>query len=148
MNISKTISLLVIMSLAVLFLASGGCSNSEVPQDSTAQIKWIHSVSEGLALAKQEGKPAVIDFYADWCPPCQKMEKTTFREKQVIEELARFVTIKADLTNSSSKGQSAAKEYGVQVIPTYVFIDTQGKQTVRSGYMPTESFLMVLENIK
>ena len=112
------------------------------------RIEWVRSVSEGLALAKEKGKPAFIDFYADWCPPCQQMDKVTFRDKQVIEELARFITIKADLTNSNSKGQSAAEEYGVQAIPTYVFIDTQGKKTIQVGYRPPDRFLRILQNIK
>ena len=114
----------------------------------SGRIEWVHSVSEGLALAKKNGKPALIDFYADWCPPCQEMDKTTFPDARVIAELARFVAIKADLTRSNSKGQSVAKEYNVQAIPTYVFIDTAGKQTIKMGYRPPDEFLGILKGIK
>ena len=118
------------------------------PEPKANEIEWVYSVSEGLASAKEKGKPAFIDFYADWCPPCQQMEKVTFRDKRVIEELARFIAIKADLTNSSSKGQSAAKEYGVQAIPTYVFISTQGKQTTELGYRSPDKFIQILKSTK
>lgn len=112
------------------------------------KIEWLHSVSKGLDLAKKTGKPALIDFYADWCGPCQQMDKDTFPDKRVIEELARFVAIKADVSRSSSPGQPAAKEYGVQAIPTYVFIDTAGKQTIEIGYRSPDRFLRILEAIK
>ncbi len=42
----------------------------------------------------------------------------------------------------------AAKEYGVPAIPTYVFIDTQGKQTKHVGYRPPDTFLRILKGIK
>ncbi len=112
------------------------------------KIEWLHSVSKGLDLAKETGKPALIDFYADWCGPCLQMDKVTFPDKRVIEELARFVAIKADVSRPSSKGQAAAKEYGVQAIPTYVFIDTAGEQTIEIGYRSPDRFLRILEAIK
>ena len=168
-NNKKLLFFVVTMSCVAVVLCGNGCRESDKeankksdrPQDSAAaeksptpaqtkpnDIEWVYSVSEGLALAKEKGKPAFIDFYADWCPPCQQMEKVTFRDKRVIEELARFVAIKADLTNSSSKGQSAAKEYGVQAIPTYVFINTQGKQTTELGYRSPDRFLRILKSTK
>jgi len=112
------------------------------------KIEWLHSVSKGLDLAKKTGKPALIDFYADWCPPCQEMDKTTFRDEKVIAELARFVAIKADLTRRTSAAQGAARKYKVQAIPTYVFIDTAGKQTIEIGYRSPDRFLRILESIR
>ncbi len=120
----------------------------ETAKPKPTKIEWLHSVSEGLDLAKNTGKPALIDFYADWCPPCQQMDKNTFPDKRVIEELARFVAIKADLTRPSSPGQPAAAEYGVQNIPTYIFIDIQGKQTKLVGYQSPDRFLQILKGIK
>lgn len=112
------------------------------------KIKWIRSYSEGLLLAKAESKPVFIDFYADWCPPCQQMDKNTFPDTQVIAELQRFVPIKMDLTRRDSPGQPAAKEYNVVAIPTYVFIDTQGKKKVITGYRSPADFLKILKAIE
>ena len=147
MNASKKTLLIIVTTAFVgLCLSINGCGESAGPESS--KIQWVHSVSEGLALAKKTGKPALIDFYADWCGPCQQMDKDTFPDKRVIEELARFVAIKADVSRSSSPGQPAAKEYGVQAIPTYVFIDTAGKQTIEIGYRSPDRFLRILEAIK
>lgn len=158
-----------VIAIVGLLLCGNGCQGSgkeankkpDQPQEPAAAkksptaaqtkpkgIKWVYSVSEGLALAKEKGRPAFIDFYAEWCPPCQQMDKVTFQDKRVVEEVARFIAIKADLTRSTSKGQPDAKKYGVQAIPTYVFIDSQGKQTTQMGYRSPDQFLQILRGIK
>ncbi len=157
MNANKKI-LLTIMTIAfvAVFLGANGCADSDQESSPTpesvgsesAKIQWVHSVSEGLALAKETGKPVFIDFYADWCGPCLQMDKDTFPDKRVIEELARFVAIKADVSRPSSPGQPAAKEYGVQAIPTYIFIDTAGKQTITVGYRSPDRFLRILKGVQ
>ena len=146
----KTFMTIMAMGFAAVCLFTNGCDDSQPAEPTTpkGKIAWIHSVSEGLALSKETGKPVLIDFYADWCGPCQQMDKDTFPDKRVIEELARFVAIKADVSRPSSPGQSAAVKYGVQAIPTYVFIYTQGKQTKHVGYRPPATCLKLLKSIK
>ncbi len=156
MNANKKIFRTIIaVGFIGVYLCANGCDDrkdaepkTQIEQGKLSKIEWVHSVPEGLALAKKTGKPALIDFYADWCPPCKEMDKTTFPDARVIAELARFVTIKADLTRSSSQGQPAAKEYNVQAIPTYVFIDTNGKKTIEMGYRPPDEFLRILKGIE
>ena len=168
MNTSKnSLTVALILSFSLLFFFNGCGNNDEAEdhehdgtppaptaqdgtpatEDKPVKIEWLHSVPEGLALAKEQGKPVFIDFYADWCPPCQQMDKVTFKNKQVIEELARFVAIKADLTHTSSPGQDAAAEYGVQAIPTYILIDTQGNKTTKVGYRAPDKFLAILKKV-
>ena len=121
------------------------------PPDGRAKptaIEWVHSESEGLALAKKTGKPSIIDFYADWCPPCQQMDKYTFPDQRVIEELSRFVAIKVDLTRPTAEDEALAGKYNVKFIPTYVLTDTQGRQSIVSGYHRPDEFLKLLKDIK
>ena len=151
MNIcSKSLTALVagICSLVPVFMA--GCSESEQPEgdSSKTKIEWIHSEEQGLVLAKQENKPVLIDFYADWCPPCKKMDKVTFQDQLVIDELSRFVAIKADVSRPSSPGQAAAKKYSISAYPTFILLDTQGQKKTIVGYTPAKEFLKVLRGIK
>ena len=112
------------------------------------KIEWLDSEPKGLGLAEETGKPVFIDFYADWCQYCVKMDKTTLRDERVIEELSRFVAVKVDLTKITPKGRAAAEKYNVVGVPMFVFIDTQGRQTIRSGYMPPDRFIQILKSIK
>jgi thiol:disulfide interchange protein DsbD len=151
MNIySKSLKALVagVCSLVLVFMA--GCSESKQHEGngSEEKIKWIHSETEGLALSKQENKPVLIDFYADWCPPCKQMDKVTFQDKGVIDELDRFVAIKADMSRPSSPGQAAGKKYGISAYPTFILLDSQGRKKTIVGYTPPKEFLKALRDIR
>lgn len=119
-----------------------------VVEPKPAEIEWIRSEAEGLALAEKDRKPVFIDFYADWCVYCRHMDRTTFKDKRVIEELEGFVAIKVNLTTITPPGRASAEKYGVVGLPTFVFIDRRGRQIIRSGYIPPGRFLQMLESIK
>ena len=151
MNIcSRILKALVAAVCLLVYVFMAGCSEPPQNEDngSGAKLEWIHSEEQGLALAKQENKPVLIDFYADWCPPCHQMDKVTFQNKRVISELDRFVAIKADVSRPDSPGQPAGKKYNVSAFPTFVLIDTQGRQKTVVGYQDPEEFLRILKSIK
>ena len=50
-----------------------------------SRIKSLADVERELAAAKAAGKPAMLDFYADWCVSCKEMEKFTFSETRGAE---------------------------------------------------------------
>jgi thioredoxin:protein disulfide reductase len=60
------------------------------------QIKsgWHSSLAQGLATAKREKKPVLIDAWATWCKNCLTMDKTTLASEDVKQALSGYVKIK------------------------------------------------------
>ena len=55
---------------------------------------WHSSLAEGLAVAKREKKPVLIDAWATWCKNCLTMDKTTLASDEVKQALSGYVKIK------------------------------------------------------
>jgi thiol:disulfide interchange protein len=89
------------------------------------QVKagWTPSLREGLAAARREGKPVVIDMWATWCKNCLTMDKTTLVDESVRSALAGYVKIKFQ---AESPDESPAREimqrFGAVGLPTYVIL--------------------------
>jgi thiol:disulfide interchange protein DsbD len=81
------------------------------------------------AQAVGAGRPAVIDFSADWCLPCLELEKKTFSDPRVAEALSRRALLKADMTKMGSpEAVALAERFGILGVPTIIFLDGEGKE--------------------
>ena len=69
---------------------------SAVTSSVQEQLKagWHSSLAEGLAVAKREKKPVLIDTWATWCKNCLTMDKTTLASDEVKQALSGYVKIK------------------------------------------------------
>jgi thioredoxin len=77
-------------------------------------------------------KPALIDFYADWCAPC----RTT---SPILEELAIEYKDKIDIYKIDTEAErELAAVFGIQSLPTFLFVPMEGKPTMSSGIARTE----------
>ncbi|HLP75253.1 MAG TPA: thioredoxin [Bacteroidales bacterium] len=85
--------------------------------------------------------PAIIDFYADWCGPCKMVAP-------VLEELAKeysgqIVVYKVDTENE----QELASVFGIQSIPTLLFIPKDGQPQAAMGALPKHTFEKVIKDV-
>lgn len=84
-------------------------------------------------------RPAIIDFYADWCGPCRMVGP-------VLEKISTKYTGKLDIykVNTDSEQELAAM-FGVQSIPTLVFIPKNGNPLVSVGALPEKAISRIVK---
>ncbi len=117
--------------------AGGGAASS-----STAPLQWIRWGTEATKRAEEENKLILVDVYADWCGPCKMMDRTTYMNSSVLEELKRFVTVKVDADTDTE----AARKFSPGTIPTTAILNAKGETLLtRVGYIGPETFLTLLK---
>jgi len=114
---------------------------------------WKYDLEAGLEQAQREGKPALVDFWATWCPACLDLDQKTFSHPVIADELRRFVAIKVDCTASFDDEalQKLMKKYDAMDLPTIRFVDSSGKllpQPVIKGFVGPMRMRELLKEIR
>jgi thiol:disulfide interchange protein DsbD len=106
-------------------------------------------VERALARAATEKRPLLLDFTAAWCAACKELDKKTFSEPRVGEELGRFVAVKVDATNNDDpKVEATLARFKVIGLPTVVLFDSRGKEAMRfNDFVPPDEFLKSIQRI-
>lgn len=134
-----------------LGLLSTGCTNAQNPtQPASGNVSILTTEAFKTKIvdfdASQEwnfkgDKPAIIDFYADWCGPC----KVT---APILESLAEDYKGQIDVykVNVDNEPQLAAL-FGIRSIPSILFIPKEGKPQMSVGAMSREDFNEAIKTV-
>jgi thiol:disulfide interchange protein DsbD len=104
-------------------------------------VAWTHDEAAALEKAKAEGRPVILDFWADWCVACKELDRIAWADPRVREEAARFLAVKVDGTDDTPAFQALTAKYQVVGMPTVVFIDGHGREIplrVTAALQPAE----------
>lgn len=83
--------------------------------------------------------PAIIDFYADWCGPCKMV--APILEELSTEYEGKLVIYKVN----TDVEQELSTVFGIQSIPTILFIDADGEPMMQPGALPKHVFRKLIE---
>lgn len=113
------------------------------------QVSDLAELDQQFTLAAKENKRIMIDFYADWCVDCIKMEKSTFEDQSVVSILEeRYVALQVDVTDPNDEDTKAIKKkFGVFGPPAVLFFDSLGSPLDSKnfyGYQGPEQFLSLI----
>jgi len=92
-----------------------------------AGVVWKPYTPAVLAQAKDQGRPAMLDFSAAWCVPCREMEEKVFTDPEVVTLSREIETVKVDLTRHRPEHKALLDRYRIRGVPTLVFVDRNGK---------------------
>ncbi|MHC4217219.1 MAG: protein-disulfide reductase DsbD family protein [Planctomycetota bacterium] len=84
---------------------------------------WTGSICDGLATARAEDKLVLIDMWATWCKNCLAMDKTTFKDTDVVARLEDYVKIKYQAEDlSASPNREMLERFEGIGLPTYAIL--------------------------
>ena len=114
------------------------------------KISSVTELKQSIAEAQKQSpeKPVILDFYADWCITCKKMDATTFADPQVQKILASdYQFIQIDVTKNTVEHQALLKQYGLFGPPArFVLYQDQSYSLPLLGFAKEEDFLLWLNN--
>ncbi len=108
------------------------------------RVKSPADLDTALAQAKASGKPAMLDFYADWCVSCKDMEKLTFADPRVRAQFEGMVLLQADVTANNADDKALLKRFRLFGPPGIIFFGKDGAESSGGrvvGYQDADKFL-------
>ena len=129
-------------------------ANSTTVNETLSSLKFKHvknvvDVKREITLATTAQRPVVLDFYADWCYDCKRMEKRTFTDAGVHQALENAVLLQADVTANDTDDKDLLKFFGLPGPPATLFFTSQGtelRQFRLIGFLEPEKFRQHVDN--
>lgn len=153
--------LMLIYGACIVVGAAVGSSSPLQPLAGFRATTASHEASSGLsftrirsteeldqAIANANGRPVMLDFYADWCVACKEMEQDTFRDPAVKQALADTLLLQADVTANTEQDSALLKRFGLFGPPGILFFNTKGEELTSLkviGYQSAAKFLSRLQ---
>lgn len=110
--------------------------------DRNAFLRRVANFEKSPGVWKYLGdKPAIIDFYADWCGPCRRLSP-------IMDELANEYSEKIYVYKVNVDDErEIASAFGITSLPTIVFVPVNGEPSVGTGFMPKEILQNAIKDI-
>jgi thioredoxin:protein disulfide reductase len=129
-------------------LLPAGSGGGVVSEEAHQEPAWIMDETDGFAEAARDGKPVMMDFYADWCAACLELDHQTYNQTEILDLANSFVSIKMDLTARSEVNSARNRKYQVVGMPTVIFFDSNGKELERfSGFKDADDMAEVMQRV-
>ena len=150
----KNLRTILLLLAAVIAVSCSNSTETKAQNDQSAKTE-NHAVSEGKTIHLNKDlfiekvmdfetnkdkwvyrgdKPAIIDFYADWCKPCKLI--APIMEELAQEYKGQLYVYKVD----TQVERELASIFGIRSIPAVLFIPMEGQPQMSTGALPKETF--------
>jgi len=134
--------LLILAAIIFFFQFQGGAEVESQPEKGDGKIDWIwNDVSRGIQTAREENKPVLLEFWADWCHWCKKMDREVLSDREVVGFVEdNFVPVRID--SDLEENIALLRLYGISGHPAYVVLNQEGEFISKEvGYRPKDAFM-------
>ncbi len=116
----------------LLLLAGSGIMASQYKWQPAESLPFIainsrSELQQQLATARAQGKPVMLDLYADWCTACRDLDARTFSTPQIRERLSDYQLLRADVSANSPEDRALLAELKVLGLPNVLFFDAHSQ---------------------
>lgn len=146
----KTISSFAIAILTVASLTSSCSGRAKADTEAVAatvenDLETVNARNavnewEGGPITPDPALPIVIDFNADWCPPCRMFKPVFDKAAEANRSHALFVSVNVD------SYPDVARQFNVTSIPQTSILMPDGKVVTATGYMDDDAFASFLSD--
>ena len=124
----------------------GGVGAREAPE--FRPIADVSQLESALAESAAAGRPAILEFYADWCVSCKEFERFTLSDGRVRARLQNAALLRADVTENGEAEKALLSKFGLFGPPALLFFGPDGKLNPNArviGYEDAGDFLKTLD---
>ena len=121
--------------------------HSATQKSRAASFLPVRSADELQKAVSSSSRPAMLEFYADWCVSCKEMEAWTFTDSRVRAQMEKMLLLRADVTANNENDRELLEKFGLYGPPAILFFAPGGELVsgVRvNGYQSANAFLQTL----
>jgi thiol:disulfide interchange protein DsbD len=121
------------VALMAIGATSAGLGIAGQEQRAGGGVAWIEVKSSGeyrqALAARSADRPVIVDFHADWCADCKAVQRSVFRDPEVVRLVnERFTPLRVDATAGAATVSETAERYQVPGVPAVRFLDRDGAE--------------------
>jgi thiol:disulfide interchange protein DsbD len=140
------VGLFAALGMALLGLREGGLLPVVGAPPPGAAVAFAHGDPESVDAALKSGQPVLLDFTAEWCRYCEVLDRTTFADPAVLEELKRFRAFKVDY--GAAQERKLFTRYDVPGPPLILLFDSKGELVKKLFFEDFKDHDKALEHLK
>lgn len=111
-------------------------------------VKTVSDVERVMSESQHQGKPVMLDFFAEWCISCKIMDNSVFTDPKIVQRLNRYVLLRADVTNNDAQDKALERHFNVVAPPTILFFNRMHREVPDArvvGEMSSKEFMRHLQ---
>ena len=107
-----------------------------------SDIAWLTDFESARDTAREQNKPLLLYFYADWCAPCHQLSRQTWPDDRVERlVMTSFVPVKIDVSDMEQPDQ-VSEHYNVVALPTIIAANPDGQPLAELyGFVTADEFV-------